>query len=273
MSEQWEPDQYARFRSERAAPFFDLLSLVDREALPPEGARVVDLGCGTGELTAVAHERLGARATTGIDSSPAMLADATARAQPSLSFVAGDLAEYPSAGDEAVDLVLANASLQWVPDHAAVLTGWVGALRPNGQLAVQVPTNWDHPSHLVAGEVAHEPQFADAFALALAGGVPMDPVREHVLRPEVYAQLLEDLGFEHQHVRLQVYGHRLATTGDVVEWVKGTSLTRFKAPLGDALYDAFLARYRTRLLEVLGDRAPFFYPFKRILFWGRLGTR
>jgi trans-aconitate methyltransferase len=70
---------------------------------------------------------------------------------------------------------------------------------------------------------------------------------------------------------LQVYGHRLASTEDVVEWTKGTTLVRFRRLLSPQLFDAFVERYRTRLLDVLGERAPYFYAFKRILFWGRLG--
>jgi trans-aconitate 2-methyltransferase len=92
-----------------------------------------------------------------------------------------------------------------------------------------------------------------------------------VLKPEQYAVALDRLGFGAQHVRLQVYGHRLATTADVVEWTKGTSLTRFRKALADdALFDAFVARYRQRLLDCLGEHSPYFYPFKRVLLWGRM---
>ena len=81
--------------------------------------------------------------------------------------------------------------------------------------------------------------------------------------------LLDELGFDRQHVRLQVYAHHLPSTASVVEWVKGSTLTRFKEPLGADGWLEFVDRYRSRLLAVLGDRSPFFYPFKRILLWGR----
>jgi len=71
-----------------------------------------------------------------------------------------------------------------------------------------------------------------------------------------------------QHVRLQVYGHRLASTGEVVEWVRGTSLTRYAARLPDELFSEYLDTYRSRLVQTLGVQEPYFYPFKRILFWG-----
>jgi trans-aconitate 2-methyltransferase len=82
--------------------------------------------------------------------------------------------------------------------------------------------------------------------------------------------LLDELGFADQHVRLQVYGHHLASTAGVVEWTKGTTLTRYERGLSPELYGQFVDRYRGRLLEVLGDRSPYFYTFKRVLFRARL---
>jgi trans-aconitate 2-methyltransferase len=89
-----------------------------------------------------------------------------------------------------------------------------------------------------------------------------------VLNPEDYAVILDELGFAEQHVRLQVYGHRLPSTTEVVEWVRGTSLTRFASRLPDELFNEYVDRYRRRLVQVLGTHEPYFYPFKRILFWG-----
>ena len=129
-------------------------------------------------------------------------------------------------------------------------------------MAVQVPANVDHPAHRIAAAVGEE--FADEFG----GTPPPDPVLS-VLPPGRYAELLDELGFADQHVRLQVYGHRLASTGEVVEWLKGSSLTRFRSRLDDATYARLLERYRSRVREEMGERAPYFYAFKRILMWGR----
>lgn len=255
----WDPTQYERFRAERAAPFRDLLQLVE----PVPGGRLVDLGCGAGDLTRLAHERLGVRETTGIDDSPAMLERAANHAGGGLTFSRGDIAEY-AGGTVPVDVVLSNAALQWVPDHREVLRRWTAALAPGGQLAVQVPANADHASHTTAVEVASDPEFRDDFG----GAPPPDPVLS-VLAPEAYASLLASLDFADQHVRLVVYGHWLASTAEVVEWMKGTSLTRFARMLPAHRYERFVERYRARLLETLGDERPYFYPFKRILLWGR----
>jgi trans-aconitate 2-methyltransferase len=258
----WNPAQYHRFADERSQPFIDLIGLVRTER---PLRRVVDLGCGSGELTALAVERLGLEDTLGVDNSPAMLAAAEAHARPGLQFAEGDIAEWTSSGDH--DLVLANASLQWVADHPAVLARWRAALAPGGQLAVQVPSNAQQPSHVVAREVAALPRFADAFGPA---GPPPDPVEHNVLEPEAYARLLHDLGFTEQHVRLQVYPHLLGESRDVVEWVRGTTLTRFQKVLAPEVFAEFLAEYETRLLARIGHRSPYFFPFRRVLLWGRL---
>ena len=250
----WNPTRYERFRRERAQPFFDLLDLVQ----PRPGMRVVDLGCGTGELTRELHQRLAAQETTGIDSSPAMLAKSAAFAGDDLQFVQGDIADF--AAIENFDLVFSNAALQWVPDHEALLTRLTAALTDTGQLTVQVPANADHPSHLTAFAVAAEPPFREA----------LDGYERHwpVLAPEAYATLLHRLGFRQQHVRLQVYAHELESRESVLEWVRGTLLTDYERRLPAELWPLFLERYRERLLPQLDDTRPYLYPFKRILFWG-----
>ncbi|MDO8362085.1 MAG: methyltransferase domain-containing protein [Actinomycetota bacterium] len=256
----WNPEQYGRFAAERAQPFHDLLALVQ-----PEGVqRAVDLGCGPGGLTEFAAARLGLAQMVGIDNSPAMLKAAAAHAGGVVSFQHGDLAEWTSAGD--VDLVFANASLQWVADHATVLSRWRAALAPGGQMAVQVPANAYMPSHTVADEVAHR----QPYLAAMGGTVPPDPVAANVLEPEAYAQMLFDLGFEQQHVRLQVYPHVLGHSRDVVQWVRGTALTRFQKLLSPDLFEQFVAEYEATLLQRIGDRSPYFFPFRRVLLWGRL---
>ncbi len=254
MADPWDPRQYNAFAAEREQPYWDLAGLVE-----PVGAPVVvDLGCGDGRLTRALGEELGSPDIVGIDSSAAMLEGAAAYASDAVRFSLGDIGAWEEPGS--YDVVFANASLQWVPDHPAVLARWAGSLRPGGQLAVQVPANSDHPTHRLAAEVAR----------AWLDDVPVDPVGANVLSPERYAVLLDSLGFTRQHVRLQVYAHRLESTAAVVEWVKGTTLTRFKEPLGPDRWDAFVDAYRLRLLEELGDQAPFFYPFKRILLWARV---
>src|SRR5262249_34136585 len=141
---------------ERSRPFFDLLALVE----PAPAMRVVDLGCGTGELTREMHRRLGAAETLGIDSSPAMLAKAAAFAGDGLRFERADIAGFDAPAG--FDLVFSNAALQWLPDHEALFARLARLVRPGGRLAAQMPANFDHASHQAADEVAREAPFRDA---------------------------------------------------------------------------------------------------------------
>jgi trans-aconitate 2-methyltransferase len=254
-SDSWDPAQYERFSDERSAPFFDLLALVEP---CPEGS-VIDLGCGTGELTRVLHERTSARTTLGIDSSESMLAQSKGHAGGGLSFELGDIAGWEPA--EPVDVVFSNAALHWVDGHAELFVRLTGALREGGQLTVQMPANHDHASHLVAERVAAEEPFREV----LDGYVRKTPV----LRPEEYAVLLDQLDYVAQHVRMQVYLHLLPEAGAVVEWIKGTLLTDYKRRLESDVFEDFVERYRELLLEELGEERPFPFTFKRVLLWAK----
>lgn len=260
QQDSWQPATYLRFADERSRPFFDLAALVRGPAL-----RVVDLGCGPGQLTAQLPALVGARFVLGLDNSPAMLEAAAAHAKPGeVEFAEGDLETWQDTGQW--DLVFANAALQWVPDHGAVIERWRDALKPGGQLAIQVPRNGGHASHYLSRALALEQPYADAWA----GDPPADPADAHVLAPEAYAVLLDGLGFVDVTVRLQVYLHRLANTAAVVDWVRGTSLTRFEKKLTPELYAAFVAEYRRRLIAEVGDHAPYLYTFQRVLMHARL---
>lgn len=254
----WNPRQYGRFHAERSQPFYDLLDLV--RARP--GMRVVDVGCGTGQLTAEMHRRLEARETIGVDSSAAMVAEAAANAGGGFRVVHSDLrafAEQPE-NQGAFDLVLSNAALQWVPEQAAVIVRLVGLLARGGQIAIQVPSNEDHASHQLARDLAG----TEPFRTALDGYVR----RHSNLALDEYAELLDRLGFAEQHVRQQVYVHHLPGREDVVEWVRGTMLTDYQRRMPPELFDEFLTRYRAGLMPKLSEVRPFLYPFKRILVWG-----
>ena len=249
----WDPRQYNRFKTERQQPFFDLLALVQ----PAPRMRVLDLGCGTGELTRHLHDTLAAADTIGIDTSPAMLAPATPTEQ--CTFRRADIADYQP--DHPLDLVFSNAALHWLPDHPILLARISQFLTAHGQLAIQLPANFDHPSHTVAALVAAEEPFAAAL-----GGYQH---RTSVLAPEAYSVHLAELGFREQHVRLQVYAAWLPSRDDVVTWVRGTLLTDYLTRLPPALAAQFIERYRARLLPLLANTQPYLFPFKRVLLWGR----
>ena len=145
--------------------------------------------------------------------------------------------------------------------HAVLLEKLRDALKPDGQLAFQVPANHDHPSHLVAAKVAAELPFREA----LRGYQRVSPVQ----LPDEYSLLLRHLGFRRQKVQLQVYLHELESRAEVIEWVKGTLLTDYEKRLTPELYGKFLIRYRELLFESLEDEKPYPYFFKRIRVWAR----
>lgn len=252
-SDRWQPERYERFRAERDRPVHDLLAMVE----PRAGARAADLGCGTGRHTPLLHARVGASTTVGVDASARMLADSNRYAEPGIRFMAGDLR---TAGDGHWDVLFANASLQWVPDHERLIPALVDRLAPHGQLAFQVPANFDHPSHTVADEVGR------AFGL--------EPLARNIdsLRPARYAEVLWASGLRDLDVSERIYGVAMDRTDDVLAWVSGTLLTRFESRLDGEAFGRFRETYRRRLLEALGDpdgSQPYFYAFPRILCRGR----
>jgi trans-aconitate 2-methyltransferase len=251
----WQPNQYERFKEERAQPFHDLVALIKRK---PD-LRILDLGCGTGALTRDLHDSLAARETLGIDSSTEMLRKSDGLETSALHFERRDIETF--APDLPFDLVFSNAALHWVPDHPALFGRLRAFLAPGGQLAVQMPSNENHLSHRTAAEVASE----EPFRTELEGHTR----QSSVLAPEVYSELLYDLGFREQHVELRIYGHELEAGSDVVEWVKGSLLTDYAERLSPEAYERFLERYRQRLEETIGERRPYFYTYRRILLWAR----
>lgn len=257
MADVWDPAQYERFRKERAQPFHDLLALVERQP----GLRVVDLGCGTGDVTLELHRALSARETVGLDNSPSMLSRAPREA--GLRFVVADIEAF--APPEPFDLIFSNAALHWVPDHPTLLRRLTAALSPGGQLALQVPMNDEHPSHVTAHELARSHEFR-----RLLGGFERRPA---LMEPVRYASWLHALGYARQHVRLQIYTHLLPGRESVIEWVRATLLTDYQRRLAPPDWERFLRRYRELLLPRLPDERPFLYTYPRLLVWGALLQR
>lgn len=253
----WEPQRYERFAAERRQPFVDLVAMCEPV---PDGV-VYDLGCGTGARTVELPDALDAHTVIGIDTSTSMLERTIEFDDPRLHFRNDDLRSFDA--DPAPDLILSNAALHWVTHHAHVLAEWRAHLSPGGQLAVQIPVNFDHPTQRIITEAAAD--HLDWFD----NGRPPKLVSTNSLPPEQYATILHDLAAVDQRVMLRVYPHVLPRTLDVVDWLQGTTLRPYRSALTDDHYVEFIDDVSQRLLAVYGDVADFLYTFKRILFWAR----
>ncbi|WP_027480630.1 methyltransferase domain-containing protein [Deinococcus pimensis] len=255
----WNPDTYARFREERAAPFHDLLAHV-RDLTP---RRVIDLGCGSGELTAHLARVFEHAEVTGLDSSPEMLARAREHAGERLTFREDRIEDV----DGEYDLVLSNAALQWVPNHHALLPRLWTRVAPGGALAVQVPSNFDHPTHRLLAETASEAPFADVLGGWTRSGTAPVGRQSPVLGIDEYAELLFGLGAADITAYEKVYPAVMADADGLLAWVSGTALVPYLERLGEHA-DAFREAYREKLWRRWPGR-PVFYAFKRTLFVGR----
>lgn len=230
----WSPDQYERFREARRRPFFELLARV----FHPGPRQVVDLGCGTGDLTHALAERWPAAQVTGVDSSSAMVERARAQELPGrVRFELGDLLDWKPAAP--VDLLVTNAALHWVPGHAELLARLASHLAPGGVLAMQVPANFEAPSHRLVEELKAQPRFAPALAGAARGRVEA---------LAWYEAQLAQLGARvdaWDTTYLQV----LPGEDAVLQWLLGTTLRPVLAALGDEAGRVFVEALRPQLLE------------------------
>jgi trans-aconitate 2-methyltransferase len=245
----WNPDRYRQFQKERSQPFDDLFRLVKRR----EGLRVLDLGCGTGELTQRLADALPASEVTGIDSSPEMLVRAQARARAGLRFELGSIESVRGEWD----LVFSHAAIHWVEDHAALVPRLFGMVASGGQLAVQMPSNHGHATHMLITELAGE----EPFRSALGGWSRPSPV----LPIEAYAELLYREGATEIVVFEKVYPHVLEDADALADWTSGTALVPYFERLPEDLHEPFMKSYRERL-RALWPEPVVFYGFKRTLF-------
>ncbi|MER5528918.1 trans-aconitate 2-methyltransferase [Streptomyces sp. NPDC002677] len=257
----WDPAQYLRHAGHRARPFTDLLARIP--ALPGEPPAVADLGCGPGNMTALLAERWPTARITGYDNSPEMLDKALVEYEgPTagggrLDFSHADVRTW--APERPYDLIVSNATLQWVPGHAERFAGWIAALAPGGTFAFQVPGNFTAPSHRLMRTLAESPRWRGRLAEVLRHD-------DAVLTPEDYLERLTGLGCA-ADVWETTYIHLLTGEDPVLDWVKGTGLRPVLTALADdpGARDAFLAEYRAALREAYPagpHGTPF--PFRRV---------
>jgi trans-aconitate 2-methyltransferase len=231
----WSATQYSKFEAERNRPVFDLLQRV----LTDPVAKAADLGCGPGNSTEILRGCFPGATVIGIDNSPDMLAAARKRL-PDIRFEQQDIATWRDPGP--FDLILANASLQWVPDHGTLLQHLLGKLAPGGSLAVQVPDNLDEATHTLMRETVLGGPWSSRLSRAWES---WDNRRQATW----YYRTLVGAGAKVDLWRT-TYFHRLdGGPGAIVEWFKGTALRPFLEPLTADEAKDFLADYQARLAD------------------------
>jgi trans-aconitate 2-methyltransferase len=250
----WDAETYLTFADERSRPFFDLVSRVGASS----PAYVVDLGCGPGNLTVTLRERWPHARVHGVDSSAAMVEKARTLADERLTFEVADLRGFQPR--EKVDLMVSNATLQWVPGHLDLLADLAGVLAPGGWLAFQVPGNFDSPSHRLLHELAADPRFA-----AHCEGV----ARPASHAPETYLGRLAELGMR-ADVWETTYQQVLHGPDPVLRWMQGTGARPVLQALPEHLRAEFEREYAVALREAYPARdLGTVLPFRRVFAVGR----
>jgi len=246
----WNPETYLKFADQRGRPFFDLLGRVG--ATSPR--RVVDLGCGPGNLTEHLVRRWPDAIVDGLDSSPEMVAAARERG---IAAQVGDVETFVLPSD--TDVVLSNAALQWIPRHPELLVRWAESLDAGAWIAMQVPGNFDAPSHAAIRVLAEQ----EPWSKILGDFRFRSP--KLVETPVHYAELLSDTGCD-VDVWETTYIHELTGENPVLMWITGTALTSVR----DQLTDEQWQQFREELIPMLDEAYPVradgttFFPFRRI---------
>lgn len=254
MPHTWDPDRYLQYADERGRPFVELLARVGAEA----PGSVVDLGSGPGTMTALLARRWPGATVTGVDSSPEMV-EAARRDVPDVAFELGDVRDFAPA--DPVDVLVSNATLQWVPGHLALLPRLVGTVRPGGWLAFQVPGNFGEPSHTLRTELAAEAPYRDHL-----GDVAVPSSHD----PLAYLEALAALGCEVDAWET-TYLHRLTGPDPVFAWVSATGARPTLQALPGDLRPDFEAEYRRRLAAAYPERPwGVVLPFRRVFVVARV---
>jgi trans-aconitate 2-methyltransferase len=246
----WDPDVYLTFADDRARPFYDLLARVGAQ----QPRRVVDLGCGPGNLTLQLARRWPNAAVEAVDSSPEMVASARERG---VDATVADLRTWTPQPD--TDVVLSNAVLQWVPEHDELVVRWAGELAAGAWIAVQMPGNFESPSHAAVRAVARREPYAKTLRdVPFRVGTAVGP-------PAHYAELLIDAGCTVDAWET-TYVHRLTGEHPVLNWISGTALL----PVSERLNEQEYQQFRQELIPLLADAYPprpdgtTFFPFRRV---------
>lgn len=252
----WDPAQYLKFSNERVRPAFDLLAQVPLET----ASRVVDLGCGTGNMTTILKQRFAAADVLGVDGAEPMLAKARA-AVPDCRFEQGDFNTWTPAAP--LDLIFSNAALHWVTNHETLFPRLLSLLAPGGVLSVQMPAMHDAPLRALQNEVARQGPWSRYLDDAgYARGLLPTATYYDVIRPRVSTLNMWET----------TYLHVLTGEDAVTEWASGSSLRPFLDKLPPDQAAAFRTAYSAALRPHYSRRpdGTTLLPFRRLFLVARI---
>lgn len=251
----WDPAQYLRFSNERLRPALDLLAQVPLAT----ANRIVDLGCGTGNVTVILKQMFPTADVLGVDGSEAMLEKARAAA-PDCRFATGDFSTW--APEQRSDLIYSNAALHWVTDHDILFPRLLSLLAPGGVLAIQMPAMHDAPLRALQNEVAASGPWAPHLvATGFARGLLPTGTYYDIIRPHVADLNMWETTFL----------HILNGENAITEWAAGSSLRPFLDKLPQDLKQPFRDAYSAALRPHYPRRADgtTLLPFKRLFMVAR----
>jgi trans-aconitate 2-methyltransferase len=251
----WDPNQYAKFTDLRLRPALDLINRVPLDA----PARIVDLGCGTGNVTARLAERWSGATVIGVDSSQEMLKVAREKYR-AIAWQEADLSNWEA--ERPVELVYSNAALHWIGEHAQLFPRLIEQVLPGGVLAVQMPRNFAAPSHAICAELASSARWRSKLGQLVKPAPVAEPgVYYDLLRPRTSALEI----WETEYVQ-PLEGER-----PVLEWIKGSWLRPFLGQLSADEALAFEDSYAERVAIAYPRRADgiTLLPFRRLFIIGR----
>ncbi|QEH41812.1 methyltransferase domain-containing protein [Chitinophaga sp. XS-30] len=249
----WDPDIYNKFKEKRYEPFYDMISHIDAK---PD-MHVLDLGCGTGELTKIIADRFQATRVTGIDTSAEMLAKAPQ--QENIIFAQRSVEEQLQLPDQ-WDIIVANASLQWVNDHSDLFPKIITKLSPEGQLAVQMPSQKENLLNQILYELVHEAPYYEV----LKGSIRRSPM----LSLDDYTALMFSNGAKEAIVYQKVYPIIAQSVETLYEFISGSALVPYMEKLQGPLQSAFTKAFKARIAAHFTS-APMVYAFKRVIIVAR----
>lgn len=247
----WDPEQYLKFVDARRWPALDLIARLGGKS----PRRIVDLGCGAGNVTRLLAERWPQAEISAVDSDLAMLRKASSTPS-SIAWQHADIAAWQALVPP--DLIFSNATLHWLGDHQHLLPALLEKLADGGALAVQMPSNFGALSHQILRKLADDYRWQQTL-----GGVEMGKI----LSAADYHRLLTP-HCRHLEVWETTYWQALSGDDAIIEWMKGTSLRPYLARLEKAAADKFLNAYRIPLAIAYprGSDGHTLFSFKRVFF-------